>query len=132
MMPAMRAVASTSPFLALPERISSSVAGLMMTRPSAIATRSVAGLSDTSTMQASPCASIWVRAGRSAIPAALAGGAGRAAVPRKQGTRCGSDVGLSHQALAYQEGLDVHARQSRQIGRSEDAALSDEQAVLRH
>ena len=37
MMPAMRAVPSTSPFFALPETISPSVALLMTTRPSAIA-----------------------------------------------------------------------------------------------
>ena len=64
MMPAMRAVPSTSPFLALPETISSSVALLMTTRPSATAMRSVAGFADTSTIRASPLASIWVRAGR--------------------------------------------------------------------
>src|SRR5882762_3207479 len=63
MMPAMRAAPSTSPFFALPDRISSSVAWLMMTRPSATAMRSLAGLSDTSTMRASPPESIWVRAG---------------------------------------------------------------------
>ena len=43
MMPAIRAVPSTSPFLALPDTISSSVALLMTTRPSATAVRSVAG-----------------------------------------------------------------------------------------
>ena len=37
MMPAIRAVPSTSPFLALPETISASVALLMTTRPSATA-----------------------------------------------------------------------------------------------
>jgi len=34
---------------------------LMTTRPSAMAVRSVAGLAETSTMRASPLASIWVR-----------------------------------------------------------------------
>src|SRR6266436_6465934 len=63
MMPAMRAVPSTSPFFALPDRIRSSVALLMTTRPSATAMRSVAALADTSTMRASPPESIWVRAG---------------------------------------------------------------------
>jgi hypothetical protein len=62
MMPAMRAAPSTSPFLALPETIRSSVALPMTTRPSATAARSVAALAETSTMRASPDASIWVRA----------------------------------------------------------------------
>ena len=62
MMPAMRAAPSTSPFLALPETIRSSVALVMTTRPSATAMRSVAALAETSTIRASPDASIWVRA----------------------------------------------------------------------
>jgi hypothetical protein len=62
MMPAMRAVPNTSPFLAFPETINSSVALPMTTRPSATAVRSVAALVETSTIRASPDASIWVRA----------------------------------------------------------------------
>src|SRR6202161_2680062 len=72
MMPAMRAVASTSPFLALPDTIKASVASLMTTRPSAIAVRSVAALADTSTIRASPLASIWVRAASVLVDLALA------------------------------------------------------------
>ena len=41
MIPAMRAVASTSPFLAVPSRISASVSARMATMPSAIAVRDV-------------------------------------------------------------------------------------------
>ena len=59
MMPAMRAAASTSPFLASPVSISASVAGAMATKPSARAVR-VAALSDTSTMRASPLSLRWV------------------------------------------------------------------------
>lgn len=60
MIPAMRAVARTSPFLASPLSISASVAGSMITRPPATATRSVISLSETSTMRAAPLSSIWV------------------------------------------------------------------------
>ena len=61
MMPAMRAMPSTSPFLALPDSISASVAGSISMRPLATATRWVAGLAPTSTMWAWPWASKWVR-----------------------------------------------------------------------
>src|SRR5437879_3967640 len=122
MMPAMRAVPSTSPFLALPERINSSVALLMITRPSAIAMRSVAGLADTSTIRASPLLSMWVRAVPSlqAVHAMRDGGifqiAGCAVV------ECGHDdqdavgtmgAGLDHLIDIEHEILAQH----RQIGR---------------
>src|SRR5262249_54544978 len=107
MMPAIRAVPSTSPFLALPERISSSVALRITTRPSATATRSVEGFAETSTIRASPLLSMWVRApgvdGFRGI--ALAGSSGaRSFAARQQRARGGGDVGLSHQAFADQEG----------------------------
>src|SRR5262245_29163369 len=134
MMPAMRAVPSTSPFLALPETTSSSVALLMITRPSATARRSVAGLSDTSTMRASPEAPIWVRAGLFfeglRAMSARACGAGRR-LARQQGARCGSDVGLPHQALADQEGRHTDALEPGEVGLREDAALADHQTVAR-
>ena len=57
MMPASRAVPSTSPFLASPWRISASVSGRMTTQPSAIAVRLVTSFSETSTMLAAPAAS---------------------------------------------------------------------------
>ncbi|MNR30883.1 hypothetical protein D3C85_1483600 [compost metagenome] len=60
MMPAMRAMPSTSPFFALPEAISAKVAGSMTIRPSATAIRWVAGLAATSTIWAWPWASKWV------------------------------------------------------------------------
>ncbi|MCY1202547.1 hypothetical protein D3C87_772040 [compost metagenome] len=60
-MPAMRAMPSTSPFLAVPDSISASVAGCISMRPVATATRWVAGLAATSTMWAWPWASKWVR-----------------------------------------------------------------------
>src|ERR1700722_6171501 len=59
-MPAIRAAPMTSPFLASPARVVARVAAAMRTRPSAIAIRSVAALSDTSTIRASPSAARWV------------------------------------------------------------------------
>src|ERR1700733_6277593 len=141
MMPATRAVPSTSPFFALPETISASVALLMTTRPSATAVRSVAGLAETSTIRAPPLASIWVSAG-SALGAGLPlddGRAMRSARPgrvdaiaaRQQGARCRPPIGLLPQVFADQEGLHAHAREPRKIGRLEDAALADHQAISR-
>src|ERR1700733_15807427 len=72
MIPARRGVASTSPFLALPDTIRSSVALLITIYPSAPAVRSVAALADTSTIRASPLASIWVRAALFSADVALA------------------------------------------------------------
>ena len=60
MMPAISAVARTSPFLASPERARASVSGVMRTKPSATASRVVTALSETSTMWARPVSSIWV------------------------------------------------------------------------
>ena len=60
MMPAMRAMPSTSPFFAVPDSISASVAGCISMQPVAMATRCVAGLAPTSTMWAWPWASKWV------------------------------------------------------------------------
>src|SRR5262245_3510921 len=54
MMPASRAAASTSPFLAVPVSTKSKLAGAMATKPSARATRSLTLLPETSTMRASP------------------------------------------------------------------------------
>src|SRR3954469_8364746 len=137
MMPAMRAVPSTSPFLALPETISSSVALLMTTLPSATAVRWVAGLADTSTIRASPAASMWVRAESAledfledfcAIVLARAGRARRFG-PRPQSAGRSGNVGLPHQALADQERRHADPLQPRQIGRREDAAFADHQAI---
>src|SRR6185369_16633595 len=144
MMPAMRAVPSTSPFLALPETMRSSVAVVMRTRPSATASRSVAGLSETSTIRASPEAPIWVRAGPAFVLAALvlvglvlaglramSARTGRAVrrLAREQRTRGGGHIGLPHQALADQEGRHADALEPGEVGRREDAALADHQPV---
>src|SRR5258708_16518763 len=114
MMPAMRAVPSTSPFLALPETISANVALLMTTRPSATAVRSVAGFADTSTIRASPLASMWVRAGPPlglrAMGSTRRGGAG-GVVARQQRPGRRRHVGLAHQAFADQEGRHADAGQ---------------------
>src|SRR3954466_15001207 len=111
MMPAMRAAPSTSPFLALPETIRSSVALAMTTRPSATAVRSVAALAETSTIRASPDASIWVRAepplealsleALSAIGLASPSGARAIGACQQCAGRRGY-IGLPHQAFADQ------------------------------
>ncbi len=57
----MRAMPSTSPFLAVPASMMASVAACMSMRPPATAVRWVLALVATSTMWAWPCASKWVR-----------------------------------------------------------------------
>src|SRR4051794_16145364 len=140
MMPAMRAVPSTSPFVALPDVTKSSVALLMTTRPSAIAVRSVAGFAETSTIRASPLASIWVRAApvlllRLADFFAMVLARSRRArriAARKQRPCRRCHVGLPHQAFADQEGRHAHACEARKIGRCKDAAFADHQPVARN
>jgi signal transduction protein with GAF and PtsI domain len=61
MIPASRAVARTSPFLASPSSMRLSVSLCMETKPSATAIRSVTSLSATSTICASPRSFRWVR-----------------------------------------------------------------------
>src|SRR4051794_40630478 len=132
MMPAMRAVPSTSPFLALPETISARVASVMTTRPSATASRSVAGLAETSTIRASPEAPIWVRAGPALVfdgfvvddLCAMSARTRRAShgLACEQRARGGGDVGLPHQAFADQEGRHADALEPGEIGGREDAA----------
>src|ERR1041385_454433 len=138
MMPASRAAPSTSPFLALPDRIRSSVALLMTTRPSAIAVRPVAGFAETSTIRASPSSSMWVRTARSfdfaflsAMILARPGGPGRIAAGEQCAGRC-RDVRLSHQAFADQKRLHADPRQPREVRRRNNAALADHQAILRN
>src|SRR5688572_6860492 len=132
MIAAMRAVPSTSPFLALPRAISSSVAFCMTTAPSATAMRSVAGFADTSTMRASPFAPICVSAGSLAERLSAIGLSCRArGLAREQRAGGGRHVRLSHQALADEEGGHARARELREIGRREDAALADGNAILR-
>src|SRR5437879_8301706 len=125
MMPAMRAVPSTSPFLALPDTIRSSVVLLMTTRPSATASRSVAGLSETSTIRASPEVPIWVRAGPvfadlffdglRAMSARACGA--RRGLAREQRARGRGHVSLPHQALADQEGRHADALEPGEVYR---------------
>src|SRR3954451_18359703 len=64
MIPAIRATAMASPFGTPPPRSSATTSGLTSTRPAAVATRDVTGLSVTSTIRAAPLRSTWVsRAG---------------------------------------------------------------------
>src|SRR6185369_13792029 len=103
----------------------SSVAGVITTRPSAIATRSVAAFADTSTMRASPLLPRWV-----SLPATgLLRCAREPLRPAEQGTRRGLDVGLAHQALADQEGAHTNARKLVEISRGEDPALRHRDAA---
>src|SRR5580704_2390809 len=130
MMPAMRAVPSTSPFLASPLRTMSSVFAVISTRPSATATRSVMALADTSTMWASPRVPRWVSvfarratASPSCIERGLAG---------EERTRRGGNVVLSHKTFADQEGRDAGLAEPRQIVGRKDAALADDDALGRN
>src|SRR5690554_248162 len=59
-MPAMRAVASTSPLGRPPSASSARVSGCIRMRPEALASRRLSGLSATSTIWASPRALRWV------------------------------------------------------------------------
>src|SRR5262245_6678223 len=128
MMPAMRAVPSTSPFLASPAKIMSSVAGSIVTTPSATAVRSVSALPPTSTMCASPAEPMWVR--RRAL--AMATGCGRFRLDAEQGARRGLDIRLAHQALADEERRDARVAEPQAVVMREDAALRDEEPVERN
>src|SRR5579864_1270241 len=130
MMPAMRAAPSTSPFLALPLCTSLSVCGRMCTRPSATATRSVAGLAETSTMRASPPAPRCVSFAERRATALFDVGQRRAR--RQQGARRGRHVVLAHQTLADQERRDAGLGEPGNVLRREDAAFADDDAVARH
>src|SRR5579871_586165 len=130
MMPAMRAAPSTSPFLALPLCTSLSVCDRMCTRPSATATRSVAGLAETSTMRASPRAPRWVSFPEPRVTALFDVGERR--TRRKERPRRGRHVVLTHQAFADQECRDAGFGEASNILRREDAALADDDAIARH
>src|SRR5215813_10455702 len=128
MMPAMRAAPRTSPFLASPLSTRSSVAGVITTRPSATATRSVAGFADTSTMRASPLWPRWL-----SLPAmGLLRSAGKPLRPAEQGAGGSLHVGLAHQAFAHQEGAHADAAKCIEIGGREDPALRDGDAARRN
>src|SRR5829696_2092613 len=60
MIPATRATARASPFGRSLAARSSRVAGASTTRQPAVATRSVSGLAETSTIRAAPCSSRWL------------------------------------------------------------------------
>src|SRR5438270_10024333 len=80
-MPAIRAVAMTSPFGRLPPTIASKAARLILTAPRARASRWLLGLAEMSTMRASPPGPRWVSLGARAalIVLAPAGRRGRRA-----------------------------------------------------
>src|SRR6202795_2587866 len=130
MMPAMRAVPSTSPFLASPLCTISSVIACISTRPSATATRSVAGLAETSTMWASPRVPMW----DNFFASRATGSPGRSerGLAGEQGARRCRDVVLAHQTFADQEGRDTGLAEPQQIVGRENAALADDDPVGRN
>src|SRR5947209_3994595 len=130
MMPAMRATANTSPFLAWPERQSASVSGRMTTLPSAIATRSVTALAETSTIRASPVSERCVRSGMTRRRSHRPRGAQRLAL--QQHARRRGHVLFAHQRFADEEGEDAAALEPQAIVMAKDAALADDNAVLRN
>src|SRR5690349_7221918 len=137
MMPAMRAAPSTSPFLALPERTRASVFFDMATRPCAVATRSVAGLADTSTMRASPPAEMWVSLRVMLCPIvgtsadSLRGRRRARSIARQQCLGGRRHIGLPHQAFADQERADAELGEAGEIGRGKNATLADQHTVAR-
>src|SRR5262249_37311773 len=109
----------------------SSVADAITTRPSAMATRSVASFADTSTMRACPLWPRWVSLPPSR-PMGLLRRALKSLRPTEQGT-CGLlHIGLAHQAFAYQERAHANAREIVEIGGGEDSALRHGDAVRRN
>ena len=78
MMPAMRAVAKTSPLGILPPVMAASVSGCMKMRASAEAMRRVSLFADTSTMCASPFSFRWVSPSTAMLASYLAHHAGSA------------------------------------------------------
>src|SRR5580704_10056442 len=127
MMPAMRAVPSTSPFLASPLRTMSSVFAVISTRPSATATRSVAALAETSTMWASPPLPIWLSFFAPRVTASPS--RSERGFTSEQGARRRRHVVLSHKTFADQEGRDAGLAEPRQIVGRENAALADDDPV---
>src|SRR5580704_16494061 len=127
MMPAMRAVPSTSPFLASPLRTMSSVFACINTRPSATATRAVAGLAETSTMWASPRVPIWLSF--FAPRATVSPSRSERGLARQQRARCRRDIVLAHQTFADQKGRNAGVAEPRQIVGRENAALADDDPV---
>src|SRR3954453_7729470 len=113
MMPAIRATPSTSPFLACPLRIASSVSCCISTATRAVAVRAVSALADTSTMTARPCASKCVSSGIEQLA-----------------RRC-AEVGLFQQALAHQEAPRPMLAQPDDVLVRADPALGDQEPVGR-
>src|SRR5690606_7069280 len=126
MMPAMRAVPSTSPFLDSPRRIVVRVSGCMVTEAAAMAVRSVSGLPPTSTMFASPEASRCVSS-----PRLITAGRRPAGGVAEQVARRGCNIVLPHQALAHEKGAHAMCAEPHAIGMGEDAALGNQQPVGR-
>src|SRR6478609_5381818 len=90
--------------------------------------RVVSALSLTSTICASPAASIWVRPASS--PLILFGR--QRCLAEQQRLRGRRYIVLAHQALADEEGIDAESLQPLAILMREDAAFADQQPVVRH
>src|SRR5262245_30261735 len=132
MMAATRAAPSTSPFLALPASTRSRVFAVITTRPSAMATRSVAALADTSTMRASPRRPRWLSLGATASLR----GTQRARITvlrvANERARGSLDVLLAHQALTHEKSRNPDGGKIVQIGGRENSALADGNATCRN
>jgi hypothetical protein len=115
-MPAMRAVPSTSPFLALPETIGDRHTlcggfGGDVDHPR------FAGAVDMAEGEVFFRSALRFLAGHE-LP--RSGGAG-SVIAGQQCARCRRDVGLPHQAFTDQKGRHANLRQPREVGRREDA-----------
>src|SRR5580704_15126628 len=141
MIAAIRAAAKTSPFLALPDKARSRVACRMTILPSAIATRSVVPLPETSTIWACPAAERWVRSG---IFDPKGGGASRqkssalgfvtarVRFADQKRPRRRRDVFLAHENFADENSRNAVRLQAQTIMMREDASLADDDPVRRN
>ena len=115
MMPAMRAVASTSPFAISPAWMRANVSGRMTTRAPATATRSVSALSR-DIDHAGAAVEVGVRQVRQT----------------QQPPRRRRDIAGPHQRLADQEAARPDGSEPVEIFRIVNAAFADDETVRRH
>src|SRR5690242_4260905 len=127
MMPAMRAIESTSPLATVPLLMRSNVLRPMTMRPLAVAVRAVESLAETSTIRARPLASKWVRRAISGLLNGRRRGSGL-----DERARGGFHVRLTHQRFADQECPRAHCRHAREIVGRLEPAFGDDKAFLRH
>src|SRR5215471_18982240 len=122
MIPASRATDSTSPFFTRPLSTRSRVSFAMSTVAVAVATRSVSGFSETSTMRAAPLVSKWLRVATGSHWSS--GGKWS-----EQGASRRLDIGLAHQRLAHQEAPNARGGHPGEVLRPMKAALAHDEAL---